>query len=407
MRINFMVALAALIVSPIVNAEIILGKTSVSAAVTKPGDTLTVTTQVTSTVNMGKLQVGIHIYDKSGRGISKNYTAHTFDSQRLVTKTYNFILPANLGAGQYRVATSVYLGSPWTYVGGNPNAATFEVTSAIATPPQARLLWSDEFDTLNLMSATNPKGTWRPNSRWQNPSSGGFKDFAGTNWNINPNHPDFAAYTPFSTAGGILTIKSIRTPQSLTGPIKEQMAQQGIGGAVPEWSGGYLVQNPLVQKHKYGYFEFRARWPNSGKGMFPALWMLGSEGNLDQQNKGAAEIDILEMFGKPNLVKTTLHMYDNNRVGTSQSVGKVQIDTSVWHSYAVDWQPAYLRFYFDGVLVHEITGASATWYSSTMNLRLNYAMDARWFAADSVSDFSTPEELIMNVDYVRVYDRKP
>jgi beta-glucanase (GH16 family) len=276
-----------------------------------------------------------------------------------------------------------------------------------STAGGAKLIWSDEFSKLDLASATNPNGMWRPNSRWQNISSGGFKDFAGTSWNINPNHPDFSAYTPFSVKNGILTIRTIRTPAALKPAIQIQMDQQGIGNAVPAWSGGYLVENPKVRTHKYGYFEYRVRWPNSGKGMFPALWLLGSEGGTDALNKGAAEIDIFEIFGKPGTVKTTLHLKDNQKVGPTVPVGSYDIDVSQWHTYGVDWQPDSLKFYVDRRLGFEVTGEDAKFFSTTMSVRLNYAMDANWFPASLKSDATTPDELLMNVDYVRVFDKFP
>jgi beta-glucanase (GH16 family) len=75
--------------------------------------------------------------------------------------------------------------------------------------------------------------------------------------------------------------------------------------------------------------------------------------------------------------------------------------------FGVDWQPGYLRFYVDGFMVYEVTGESADYFTTTMNVRLNYAMDASWFPASLKPDASTPDNLLMNVDYVRVYDRYP
>jgi hypothetical protein len=271
------------------------------------------------------------------------------------------------------------------------------VATAVYTINTAHLLFSDEFDTFNFASATNANGFWRPNDFWQSISSGGYKDFAGTSWNINPNNPTFAPYNPFSVSNSILTITCTRTPTALVSAIQAEMTAQGIPGAVPAWCGGMLIQNPAVRKFKYGYFEFRARWPNPGKGMFPALWFYSTDGGADPQGKSWSEIDLLEIFGVSNTWSTSLHG------GTGYTIGTKTQDTTDWHTYALDWQPTYLKVYRDDVLVYTVTGADAEWFNATMGIRLNYAMDASWFGANT-SDSNTPDNLTMQVDYVRVYD---
>ncbi|RYZ84728.1 MAG: glycoside hydrolase family 16 protein, partial [Proteobacteria bacterium] len=176
---------------------------------------------------------------------------------------------------------------------------------------------------------------------------------------------------------------------------------------VPQWCGGFLVENPAVVKHKYGYFEYRARFRNQGRGMFPALWLLGSDGNTDPNNKGASEIDVMEMFGTPNPMKTTMHMLNTKREGYSVAVGKYTTDIKQYHTYGVDWQPDHVSYYLDGKFLYEVRGKDASFFDSTMNIHLNYAMDANWFPLQLKSDATTPNELFMDVDYVRVYDKLP
>lgn len=60
------------------------------------------------------------------------------------------------------------------------------------------LIYNDEFTSLDLASPSNPNGAWRPNEDWQNLSKG-YKDFAGTNWNISPNDAaPFPSFNPFT-----------------------------------------------------------------------------------------------------------------------------------------------------------------------------------------------------------------
>ena len=287
----------------------------------------------------------------------------------------------------------------------NVEATTSNITSRITTPlphpspiPVGHLLFSDEFDAFDLASASHTNGFWRPNDFWQGISSGGYKDFAGTSWNINPNNPTFAPYNPFSVSNGILTITCTRTPTALVSAIQAEMTAQGIPGSVPAWCGGMIVQNPAVRKFKYGYFEFRARWPNPGKGMFPALWFYSTDGGADPLGKSWSEIDLFETFGISNTWSTSLHG------GTGYTIDTKVQDTTDWHTYALDWQPTYLKVYRDDVLVYTVTGADAEWFNTTMGIRMNYAMDASWFGANATSDSNTPDNLTMEIDYVRVYD---
>ncbi|PLS81095.1 hypothetical protein CYG49_03130, partial [Candidatus Saccharibacteria bacterium] len=231
---------------------------------------------------------------------------------------------------------------------------------------------------------------------------------------LNPNETiDGAKRSAFSIAGSVLTIGSIRTPASWETDIAASMAAQGQSGAVPAWSGGILITNRDIKKFLYGYFEIRARWPNPGKGMFPALWFYATDGSGDPKNKGGAEIDLFEIFGfsTGQPWDITLHYRDNNNISVRPSVHVTaqtqNNDTTDWHTYALDWQPTYLRFYKDNVLVAEITGEDATWFDTTMDIRLNYSMDASWFPADRLSDSSTPDPLLMEVDYVRQWATKP
>jgi beta-glucanase (GH16 family) len=190
------------------------------------------------------------------------------------------------------------------------------------------------------------------------------------------------------------------------------------GGSAPPWSGGLLMTDTRrsTERFGYGYYAVRARLPLPGKGMFPALWLFAANG----QNPGKenAEIDLLEVFGQPTGAPWSITLHHKQLGGTAAAgattssgqvaVATVPSSTTDWHTYALDWQSGHLRFYRDDVLVAEVTGAAAQFYNGvTMGLRLNYAADAAWFAADRLSDASTPDRLAMDVDWVRVWATKP
>lgn len=267
----------------------------------------------------------------------------------------------------------------------------------------ANLLWSQEFNTpLDLKSASNPNGLWAPVDFWQNINSGGYEDFAGTSFNINPNNPTFAPYNPFSVENGYLQIEASRTPSALVGPIQQAMSQQGQPGGVPDWTGGILITNKDVQTFTYGYFEFRERVVGEGKGEFPAMWFYSANESGDAQGKSSAEIDLSEIFGTPGKWSTTLHGAGTTNVGTHTA------DTTGWHTYGMNWQKDLLQFYEDGQVIYTVTGAAASYFNDLkMSIRVNFSMDAPWFPASSHSDSTTPSHMDMQIDYIRQYDTFP
>lgn len=271
------------------------------------------------------------------------------------------------------------------------------------------MIFSDEFTSFNLASASNPNGTWRPDATWQAIDQG-YRDFAGTSWNMNPNDTTTAAFPAFSQSGSILTIQAFRTPAGAVAPIRAELNGQGNSGLPdPPWCGGLILTNSVVRNFTYGYFEFRAQWTNPGRGMFPALWFYSSLLGADPQSKGRSEIDLVEIYGNPggsNVVTTFIRgMTDGSNVGVTQH-GPTANDTTGWHTYGMDWQPTYINVYYDNTLLYSITGAEAAWFSAPMDLYMNFAMDAPWFGAN-LSDGTTPSPMNMNIDYIRVWTSKP
>ena len=256
--------------------------------------------------------------------------------------------------------------------------------------------WGDEFTSLNLTTDTHI-GIWRPNDFWQNINRG-YEDFAGTSWNANPNELS-VNINPFSVSDSVLTITCDKTPIEANAAIAASMSAQGQSGGVPAWTGGILITDPSVEPFLYGYFEFRVRFPQVGKGMFPAIWLYHAPGN---ETKTSAEIDIFEVFGYATGQPFTTSYHGNS----SGEIGTQNIDLTQWHVYGFDWQPTYLKFYLDNTFKYELTGSEASWFDVPMQIRLNYSMDAPWFSSN-LSDGSTPYPLTMLIDYVRYWTENP
>jgi beta-glucanase (GH16 family) len=266
-------------------------------------------------------------------------------------------------------------------------------------PLHGALIWAEEFDGPLDLTTSDHIGRWRPNDQWQDVKVG-YKDFAGDSWNINPNqHP---LYSPFMVADGVLTITATKIPKAIVPSVEALVGP----GKAPKWSGGILITDRLKRSFKYGYFEIRARFPNPGKGMFPAIWLYAADGTVGDPRKSGAEIDIFEVLGsgEGRPWQITVHRRDWQGRGDQTDVGSFNSDTAEWHTYGLDWQPSHLRFYRDGVMVGQVTGADASWFDVEMAIRLNFAVDGNHLLKlGHVSDRTTPEVMKMQVDYVRVF----
>ena len=266
---------------------------------------------------------------------------------------------------------------------------------------RGRLIWYDEFDKPLDITTSRHVGKWRANDN-PNQLDVGYKDYSGESWNINPTqHP---LHSPFKIANGVLTISLARTPKEIQKDIERSV---GVG-KVPEWSGGILISEPRLQSFRYGYFEFRARWPCPGNGMFPAMWLYVADGrNLPEPKKSGAEIDLFEIFGSNTGQPwdATVHRRDWQGAGEMTHVGSFMLDTKSWHVYGLDWQPDRIKFYRDGILVGEVKGENATWFDVDMSIRMNFTVNGKYLAQlGRLTDQTTPNVMTMEVDYVRVYE---
>ena len=158
----------------------------------------------------------------------------------------------------------------------------------------------------------------------------------------------------------------------------------------------------------YGRFEARIKLP-AGQGMWPAFWMMGD----DIARVGwpaCGEIDIMENIGKePSMIHGSIH-------GPGY-VGGVGIEASFtlpskkrfaddFHVFAVEWEPAEIRFYVDQDVYVRRTQADLKpgwkWvFDKPFFLLLNLAVGGDW---PGNPDSSTMFPQTMLVDYVRVYE---
>jgi hypothetical protein len=143
---------------------------------------------------------------------------------------------------------------------------------------------------------------------------------------------------------------------------------------------GYKVQKHFPNQDQlattYGFFEIRSRL-SVGDGIWPAFWFVG------YQDKGGnaqnAELDVYELFWNQDSLWSvwTLKNWAGETIPTNQNISpwlkddagnSISRDDSVYnpitkqmeykgtfHTYSYEWAPGYMRFFFDGHLVKEIT----------------------------------------------------
>ena len=159
----------------------------------------------------------------------------------------------------------------------------------------------------------------------------------------------------------------------------------------------------------YGRFEARIKIPY-GQGTWPAFWMLGED--IDKAGWPACgEIDIMENVGKePGMVHGTIHGpgYSGEKgIGAPYTVSGKQKFADDFHLFAVEWEPAVIRFYVDKDLYATVIPADlpkgSKWvYDHPFFLLLNVAVGGDWPGSP---DPTTTFPQTMLVDYVRVYRR--
>lgn len=156
---------------------------------------------------------------------------------------------------------------------------------------------------------------------------------------------------------------------------------------------------------KYGRIDIRAALPE-GQGMWPALWMLGS--NFSTVGWPACgEIDIMEMVGGAGREKTVLGTahWDNNGTPASFSGNKSLTSGKLgdeFHVYSISWTSTSIIWYLDNIQYHviDITPAELSEFQNEFFFIFNLAVGGNLPGnPDATTVF--PQHLI--VDYVRVF----
>ena len=169
-----------------------------------------------------------------------------------------------------------------------------------------------------------------------------------------------------SVTGGALNITAIADGET-------------CGGVTQPYATGSVTTYGLFS-FTYGYMEARLWLPGSGGiADWPAFWASG----LHWPTTG--EIDVLE--GEGGHACATFH----NSAGASETCASGTF--TGWHTFAADWEPGSVTFYYDGTEVWSDTSGIT---SAPMHLNIGLELSTSITAPDTVP-------ASMQVDYVRVW----
>lgn len=185
-------------------------------------------------------------------------------------------------------------------------------------------------------------------------------------WSVfdGPGHHRKGIRSPdaWSVANGVATVKG--DAEGTTGGMSAKFAQQ-----------------------KYGRWETRMRTNERDPEYHPVLILWPN----DNSSPNCAEIDYAEGSTETSMMKFFLHYECDGK--DFQTYAAKRVDSTQWHNYAVEWTPAGITGYIDGVKTFSDTNPA---HQPTVGMHQTLQLD--WFP-----DGSSTKPSEMQVDWVRVY----
>lgn len=230
----------------------------------------------------------------------------------------------------------------------------------------AKLTFDEEFDVLG--------GPWQPAYPWSPqgwPTNG--------SWLANPALLP-ADGNPIALLNGAMILSDFARPADVSSDM--------IGG-LNRIGGQILTQNTFWQT--YGYFEASIQMP-AGHGVGGAFWLM------PQSGAWPPELDIAEVYGHaPTTLITSL--VDGT---VTNPWHRIPDATAGFHTYAVDWEPDTITWYFDNQPMFQMATPSDFNQPMYMIFSLNSGTDQ---TPDGPADPSLVAQ--MKIAWVHVYDANP
>jgi beta-glucanase (GH16 family) len=160
-------------------------------------------------------------------------------------------------------------------------------------------------------------------------------------------------------------------------------------------SAGKYASGGLASKFSqlYGRWEVRFRVDAAGgSSAVVLLWPTSERWPTD------GEIDGIEVGGGD---RQSGGAFVHNGASHLRAVGGVDADFTKWHTITIDWLPDSVTFYLDGRQYFRETRRA--YIPSTSRMFLGLQLDVMCDEWNECRDGSTPDDVVMHIDYVRIY----
>ncbi|AXJ11713.1 hypothetical protein CFN17_05435 [Arthrobacter sp. PM3] len=190
--------------------------------------------------------------------------------------------------------------------------------------------------------------------------------------------PDSTKWSVFKGTGH--AGKGVRSPQAWS-------VANGVATVSGDSAGTTGGMSAKFAQQKYGKWETRMR-TNARDPKYHPVLILWPNNNA---SPNCAEIDYAEGSTNTAQIKFFLHYACGG--SSFQTTAAKTIDTTQWHNYAVEWTPAGITGYIDGVKTFSDTNPA-----HLPSVGMHQTLQLDWFP-----DGSATKPSQMQIDWVRVY----
>ncbi|MDR0608875.1 MAG: family 16 glycosylhydrolase [Planctomycetaceae bacterium] len=161
---------------------------------------------------------------------------------------------------------------------------------------------------------------------------------------------------------------------------------------------------------KYGRIEIRAKLP-TGRGVWPALWLLELPAEPKDSWQRCGEIDMMEYVGhSPDTVHANLHNWDEHAEYKRHSFGNYLTKETPYdgfHTYWMEWSPELIEIFYDTKKIvsyrPDPEKPERFPYNKPHYLLMNLAIGGSWGGEKGIDDSIFPCRY--EIDFVRVYQK--